>query len=154
MSASRRGFVYPLEAVAEKCCWELEEAAAALAELQRTLAQHNAHAEQLRGRTSAARAEWERQAATPRLNLALREVTCRFLAQLDEQLGQAQARMRALENESEAVRGRLQSLRKLSDHLAEHRQDAVRAHDRQLQALAAKEADDMWLQRMKRRERA
>jgi flagellar biosynthesis chaperone FliJ len=144
----RRGFVYALAPVQRKNEWDVNHATQDLASLLRKVDAQRQQAEQLARQYEAVRGEWARRSADGRLDLALQQLTYRYLAQLQEQSSGHRAQLRELEREAEQLTAHTRALRAFGDNLEEHRSQELRRHERAMAEQAYKDTDDIWLQRI------
>ena len=144
-----RGFQYPLQPVTVKCEWDVNDALGELAHANRRAAEQQQLLDSLHRQFREAREYGARQAAAKAaLNLESQRLTFRYLVQIQGGIDAAQQQLDAIAAERAQLARRLAALRSFADGLERHRKDAVHEYARALDAVAIKDSDDLWLQRM------
>jgi hypothetical protein len=141
-----RGFHYALTPVKDKCEWDMNEVMLELSELNGRVAEQQSRLQALGRQFEAVRAGTG-NAGQP-LDLAMRQMACRYLADVQQQISAGRHQVRELETVRDHAIARSHSLRKFADHLDEHRTQELTVYRRAMAQKAFGEADDSWLQRV------
>ncbi|UGQ47971.1 hypothetical protein [Massilia endophytica] len=145
--AGQAPFLYPLEPYRRRCEWDLNEALCDLAAATQALAEQETRCDAAQRELAAAQGAGTQRPGSL-LRPDLHRLTQDYLAHLHRQLRRQQEEAARLAAQREEALGRSHHLRKLTDGVEEHRRGALREHEKQLAALACKDADDIWLQRI------
>lgn len=147
MMRDQRGFEYQLEPLRRRCEWDLNEVTLALAALNSDLAGQEGRADALARQMAQVSAELAQRAHSGVLNLELHRLGHSYLNHLHERLHQKRQRVQQLQHQRDELIQRSQRLRKFSDGVEQHRDEALRDHASGMARVAFKDADDIWLQR-------
>lgn len=137
----RRGFRYPLEALRRKYDWDLQQERAELARRSAELTELHVALQQSRDRLAAACS-----AGLNVLDPSGRKLLLGYIAQLSDAVTAATERVETAERERQESLDRLAELKRFTDGLERHRDEAVRTFDRERSAQEAAQIDEAWLQ--------
>jgi hypothetical protein len=147
-----RGFKYSLESLQKKCDWDLRELTLRLAHINENFATQREQVDAIDGELTCMNAEMLKALGRNMvIDIGRLCIASGYQMHLHQRLNSAETNLAQIERERDNTMKETYRLKKYTDGLDEHRDDAMNEYSKELDKAAIVEADDSWLRSSQRR---